>query len=447
MKHLTISRNRRFLSFADGTPFFWLGDTAWELFHRSTIEEAECYLENRRQKGFTVIQAVALAELDGLNTPNACGERPLIGNDPLQPNERYFQHVDRVIDLAASKGLFAGLLPTWGDKLELLGHGVGPIIFNPANAFQYGQWLGKRYREFENLIWINGGDRPGGGANYPIWNALGEGIKSVDTDHLMTFHPPGGGDGRSSSEWFHRASWLDFNLAQSGHERKDLPNYEIVGHDYGLNPVKPCLDGEPRYEDHPVNWKPHEQGWFDDDDARQAAYWALFAGACGHTYGCQPIWQFYRLGREPVGFARRPWHQALDLPGAAQMIHVKNLFLSRPFFTRVPDRSLVVSKPPSGEPITLATRDENYRYAFVYLPVGGEVTVDLGRFPGRWITAWWYDPRHGHATALGKIQNDGLAGFTAPSKGRGQDWVLVADDGETGFPHPGTPLSSAVTSS
>ena len=115
---LVVSENKRFLMFSDGTPFFYLGDTGWELFHRLSYHEAEKYLENRRQKGFTVIQAVILAELDGLNTPNRNGDKPLINNDPLRPNETYFAFVDSVIRLAESKGIFIGLLPTWGDKVD-----------------------------------------------------------------------------------------------------------------------------------------------------------------------------------------------------------------------------------------------------------------------------------------------------------------------------------------
>src|SRR5512137_2795522 len=90
---LKVSENKRFLLFEDGTPFFYLGDTGWELFHRLNKEETEKYLENRRAKGFTVIQAVLLAEVDGLNTPNAEGNKPLTGNDPLKLNEAYFAHV------------------------------------------------------------------------------------------------------------------------------------------------------------------------------------------------------------------------------------------------------------------------------------------------------------------------------------------------------------------
>src|SRR4051794_13721107 len=87
LPRLQVSDNARFLVTADGRPFFWLGDTAWELFHRLTREQAEQYLRNRAERRFTIVQAVALAELDGLDEPNAYGERPLIDRDPTKPNE------------------------------------------------------------------------------------------------------------------------------------------------------------------------------------------------------------------------------------------------------------------------------------------------------------------------------------------------------------------------
>lgn len=276
---LKVSENKRFLVFEDATPFFYLGDTGWELFHRLNKDETEKYLENRRAKGFTVIQAVALAELDGLNIPNAEGDKPLIDNDPLKPNEAYFSHVDWVIKKAAEKGIFIGLLPTWGDKVDPSSWGKGPKIFNKENAFLYGQWIGNRYKAYPNIIWINGGDRSGGGQNTPIWEALGNGIKSVDANHLMTFHP--GGE-RSSSDWFHQSSWLDFNMCQTGHGQRSYAIYKrIIVRDYSLTPVKPCFDGEPRYEDHPVGWNPNVLGWFDEADVRQAMYWNLFVADSG----------------------------------------------------------------------------------------------------------------------------------------------------------------------
>jgi hypothetical protein len=133
---LKVSPNHRFLIHGDGTPFFYLGDTAWELFHRLTLEESERYLENRRSKEFNVIQAVVLAETDGLNVPNQDGERPLIDNDPAKPNEAYFKHVDAVVNMAAKKDLYIGMLPAWGDKV-VKAWGVGPLIFNAENARAY----------------------------------------------------------------------------------------------------------------------------------------------------------------------------------------------------------------------------------------------------------------------------------------------------------------------
>ncbi|MFN0122905.1 MAG: DUF4038 domain-containing protein, partial [Blastocatellia bacterium] len=163
---LRVSDNKRFLVTSDGKPFFWPGDTAWELFHRLNREEAEQYLENRAKKGFTVIQAVALAELDGLNTPNPYGHRPLVNNDPLRPDVKegpqndYRDHVDFILAKAERLGLRIGLLPTWGDKVNHRQWGVGPVVFTPENAASYGRFLGERYRDRTNLIWILGGDRP-----------------------------------------------------------------------------------------------------------------------------------------------------------------------------------------------------------------------------------------------------------------------------------------------
>src|SRR3982751_3419367 len=158
LPRLEVSDNKRFLVTEDGRPFFWLGDTAWELFHRLNREDADRYLRNRASLRFTVIQAVALAEFDGLTAPNAYGETPLRNNDPAQPNEAYFAHVDWIVARANALGLYVGFLPTWGDKWNIK-RGVGPEIFTPENAERYGAWLGRRYKD-DGVIWILGGDRP-----------------------------------------------------------------------------------------------------------------------------------------------------------------------------------------------------------------------------------------------------------------------------------------------
>lgn len=429
---LKVSDNKRFIVHEDGTPFFYLGDTGWELFHRLNKEDTEKYLDNRRAKGFTVIQAVALAELDGLNSPNAEGNKPLIDNDPLKPNEAYFAHVDWVIKKAAEKGIYIGLLPTWGDKVDKR-WGVGPIIFNKENAFKYGQWIGNRYKNYQNIIWINGGDRDGGGDNFPVWNAIAEGIKSVDKNHLMTFHPWGE---RSSSEWFHQSSWLDFNMCQTGHGQRSYSIYKrIIVRDYNLNPVKPCFDGEPRYEDHPVGWNPNVLGWFNDEDIRQALYWNLFSGAFGHTYGCHPIWQMKTPEKEAVGLARNNWYDVLDLPGAFDLIHARRLLESRPFISRVPDQSLIVTSYYPETDYVVATRGEGY--AFIYFPTGWTADIILDKMGAKSITAYWFDPRNGESKLIETFPGKGTRKFTPPSNGRGKDWILVLDDTSKGFKAPG----------
>ncbi|MGA9294863.1 MAG: glycoside hydrolase family 140 protein [Ignavibacteriaceae bacterium] len=431
---LKISENKKILVFEDGTPFFYLGDTAWELFHRLNKEEVEKYIDNRRSKGFTVIQAVILAELDGLNTPDAYGDKPLIDNDPLKPDEKYFEYVDWIIKEAESKGLFIGLLPTWGDKIDLQSWGKGPVIFNKDNGYKYGQWIGNRYKNCPNIIWINGGDRSGGGDNFSVWNAIALGIKSVDKNHLMTFHPNGGA---SSSQWFQTVSWLDFNMAQTGHCDRTYStiNQLIVG-DYNNKTVKPCFDGEPPYEDHPVCWNPEVLGWLDQADVRQNAYWSLFSGAFGHTYGCHGIWQFYAPGREPVSFVRHYWYDVMDLPGAFDMLNVRRLVESRPFLNRVPAQNLIAKDfySPEAERI-VATRGDGY--AFVYTPTGRAPEINLDELGFNEAKIFWFNPRTGESQFVETIKCKGYKKFSPPSSGRGNDWILVLDDSSKIFTSPG----------
>ncbi len=431
LPRIKVSENKRYLITEQGEPFFWLGDTAWELFHRSTREDAEYYLENRSRKGFSVIQAVVLAEMDGLHTPNVYGEIPLFNDDPTTPNDAYFQHVDFVVRTAARHGLYIGLLPTWADKVRPAWRTGVEVIFTDENAYAYGRFLGERYRNDSNIIWILGGDRTADGLE-AFWQSMAKGIEDGTGFHpLMTFHPAGG---YSSSEWLTAAPWLDFHMLQSGHDAKDNPNWAMLAHDYNLQPTRPILDGEPNYEDHPINWRP-ENGYFDDYDVRKQAYRGVFAGALGHTYGHQSVWQMYQEGREPVAAPLFFWREALDRPGASQLIHLRNLMLSRPFLTRIPDQSLILSDVGERADHIQATRAADGSYAFVFIPKAGQsVTLNLSTLSGTTLRAWWYDPRTGAVTALGEHEKSAQQLFTTPVEG--PDWVLVLDDAARGWAEP-----------
>ncbi|MGY6744657.1 MAG: glycoside hydrolase family 140 protein [Cecembia sp.] len=425
---IRISENQRFFQNKDGTPFFWLADTAWELFHRTTKEEAKYYLETRANQGFNVVQAVALAELDGLNTPNSYGNKPFLSLEPFLMNESYWEYVDDIVDLAKENGIHIALLPTWGDKLYKNSWGVGPEIFNENTAYEFGKWIGKRYADRKNLIWVLGGDRNPreGTKDAHIWNRMAEGIleeQKNDNPILITFHPqpntPAG-----SSTWFHSENWLDFNMHQTGH----CPNqatYRMITHDYDLKPVKPTLDGEPLYEEHPNCFNAKELGYSNPDDIRRIMYWNVFAGAAGQTYGCHAVWQMYTLDRSPINGPLKPWHISLDLPMANQVKHLKNLMLSMPYLSRIPDFNLVMDEQEDDEHFVIATRDQDWTYMMLYFPTGKAVSIDFSSFSGT-LSAKWFDPRTGVSfDYTGAPISNEISLIEPPSRGKGNDWVLV----------------------
>lgn len=437
LPRLKVSEDQRHLIKEDGTPFFYLGDTAWELFHRLSREEADLYLEDRVKKGFNVIQAVALAEFWGLTDPNPYGHLPLIDNDPARPREEYFQHVDYIVNKAASLGMYVGFLPTWGDKVNKK-WGQGPEIFTPENACVFGEWVGRRYKD-KPIIWIMGGDRPIENEQHRlIFRAMAEGVRSGDGGrNLMTYHPMGG---RSSSEYVHQEPWLDFNMIQSGHGNRDAPNYKAIARDLALQPPKPTLDGEPAYEDHPVRSDKTKTEWFDQWDVRKLCYWGIFAGACGHTYGTHSIWAFWDGKNKKPADQRTPWPEALHLPGSTQVGHARRLIESRPMLTRIPDQTLITSENPDGPDHVQATRDSTGSYAFIYSASGRPFKVVLTKLTGRTLRAWWWDPRKGELAgdAIDFESSGGEREFTPPTSGAGQDWVLVLDDAAKNYVAPGS---------
>lgn len=428
---LRVSDNKRFLVKADGTPFFWLGDTAWELFHRFTREETDRYLKRRAEQGFTVIQAVVLSEVDGLNTPTPEGYRPLDGNDPTKPNADYFKKVDEVLTMAEKYGLTIGLLPTWGDKVN---GDKGGAIFTPQNARTYGQFLGERYKSRPNLIWILGGDRLVDKPEFlAVWRAMAEGITTGiggADEGVFTFHPRGGA---TSSTEFHQDAWLDLNMQQTGHCR-GASEHESIFRDYQLTPAKPVVNGEPIYEDHPVCFNVKDMGHSNAYDVRRAAYLSVFAGAMGHTYGCHSIWQAYTADRKPINFPLKPWQESLELTGANQLRFLRALVESRPVLDRMPNQALLADAPRPAESIQ-ATQGKDY--AFVYAGMGMPFTVNMGKISGKELVANWFNPRTGEVKPAGRFANSGQQTFSPPRNIRdGIDWVLMLDDATKNYPVP-----------
>lgn len=448
LPRLAVHKDQRYLVQQDGKPFLYLSDTAWELFHRPDREQIRQYLELRSKQRFTVIHAVALAELDGVGDANAYGDLPLIDKDPARPaitpgsNPKnaqeydYWDHVDYVVDTANRLGLYVAFLPTWARWL-----GVNPRdekVIGAENAQAYGEFLGKRYGK-KGVIWVLGGDRTGQGFE-EVWRRMAKGIAigvSGREDYelpLMTYHP---GGGATSSTWFHADSWLDFNMQQTGHSAAGTAKpWEKIAADYDRTPVKPVVEGEPLYEDHPIGFVRgvRQNGFSSDNHVRQRAYWTLFAGAAGVAYGHHSVWQMYAPGRRPINGPLYYWEEAIHRPGAAQMQHVRTLMESRPMLSRVPDQSIVVDPLDGAERIQAMRAPD---HLFVYTGSGIAFTVNLGKISGAQVKAFWFNPRNGASTEIGVFENSGTREFKPQYEGLGSDWVLVLDDPAKQYPAPG----------
>ncbi len=432
---LRVSENRRYLSTLKGNPFFWLGDTGWLLPSKLTREEAEAYLEDRRLKGFNVIQISVLHDVR--SAVNIYGDTALIDNridKPRITNGKsfdkpeqydYWDHIDYLIDMAASKGIYMALVMVWGSN-------VRAGLVTSEQAEKYGEWIAGRYKNKSNVIWINGGDVRGDDST-AVWNSLGKAVRRTSPDQLITYHPFGR---TQSSTWFHNEPWLDFNMFQSGHRRYDQDttglaygedNWRYAADDYSKIPVKPTLDGEPSYEGIPQGLHDTTQPYWTDKEVRRYAYWSVFSGCCGFTYGHNAVMQFYKpTDPSPAYGAKEYWDTALNSQGATQMQYLKKLILSKPYFDRIPANDLLAVGQGEKYDYIAVTRGKDYVFAYTWM--GSDFALDLKKLPEGNYNASWYDPRTGISSLDKPYNNKGIVIFDPPGeKGPGNDWVLVLE--------------------
>ena len=429
---LTVSANGRYVE-AGGKPFFWLGDTGWLLLAKLNRDEVETYFATRERQGFNVIQVMVLHRPEMTNPitgpalvdGDIARPRTTPGSDPAKPGEYdYWDHLDWVIDRAAAHGIYLALVPAWGSFAEMR-----QLTVDTAPG--YGRFLAERYRDKPNIIWLNGGDTHADMATL-AWRSLGTTIKAIDPNHLMTFHP----FGRTDSSWeFHDASWLDFNMFQSGHKdyAQDTArgawgedNWRYIEDDWKRTPPKPTIDGEPSYENIPHGLdKAPEPIWL-AADVRRYEWWSVMAGAFGHTYGENSVMQFHVPGAKSAYWAHIPWSKAVDAPGASQMHLLKDLLLSKPYLERVPDQSLIIG---NGERYERVAASRGKAYAIAYSYTGKPFTVQMGKISGTSVRAAWLDPRTGKTQPIGTCANRGMRWFIPPgTPAPGNDWALLLDD-------------------
>ena len=458
---LEVSKNGHYVTHADGKPFIWVGDTAWGMMQYLTREDVDKYLDDRKAKGFTVIQTVAhwYPHGGGLksgpgNAPNAYGFRPFEGSEdapdtakplvvaggsPEAPND-YWDHADYVIKAAKKRNLYVGLLPFWGRAYVTSTFGGTKQEYNAEEANKFGEFLGRRYRAEPNIVWVLGGDTKAQMRGYdksqkynefdarPIFRSMAEGIgfgvtgeklrwnvKEAGWDKLfMTYHPDGDTPYRSST-WFHNDAWLDVNGVEVWRQMDMV--YPTMMSDYSLaDPVKPSLFLEGSYE---YGTYRYECGWVTQVKVRRQFYHTFFAGGAGHTYGAGPIWAMRGTGGEyNCGYS---WQQALDFPGANQVATIgKKFILENKWWKWKPEGNLLESVGES-ESLKTASINETDKTAFVYF--SNRSATRVKNILGKPLSAYWFDPRDGKEVAAGLFAIDEARDMLPPD--RWEDAILI----------------------
>ena len=425
-----------------------------------TRADVDTYLQDRANKGFTVIQ-ISVAGFNAVATPNAFGQTIFVNRDPNRPNDAYFKELDYVVNEAESLGLYVALVPLWANNFERPAHLEGfpddpyPDVLDPSSAFSYGKFLGARYRN-KPVIWILGGDWFYNGYE-DVYRSMAAGLKEGENGipHLMTFH-------QKPRAPLVQAPWLSFQTIQTSHTVWNR-SYDLILQDWNSEPTRPVVMGEGGYEgiaDHTME----VVHTMDAADVRRIAYCAMFAGAAGYTYGAQGVWNHYGPHpphppgalQAPRGTGRwgssPPWPEALQLPGSTQLRYLRALLESRPMLERIPDQWLIADDQLSTVDRIQATRGRDGSYAFIYMASGRKLRVQMidhgdafpffNKLSGERIRAYWYNPRNGTSQKIGEFQKEAFKDFTPPSTGPGNDWVLVVDDASKNYPAPGTSFDS-----
>ncbi len=417
---LKVSANNRYLVDQNDTPYLMQGDAAWSLIVAAKDSEVEEYLRNRQQKGFNAVMVELIEHRFSDHPPlNLDGEAPFaIPGDFTTPSERYFAHADWVIKKAGGYGIQVLLFPIY---LGYKGTDEGWIEelkkVSPEQCLEYGEYLGKRYKDFDNIIWVMGGDRDPRDVQEKI-DLIALGIREFDKRHLFTAH---GNSEPSTPEQFGAGGWLDINASYSC----DFVHQRLQS-DYNSKPIMPIFLIESCYEGE------HNSSAV---QIRRQAYWSVLSGGFGHVFGNNPLWHFNGPTLYPfVG----TWQEAMDRPGSVDMMYWGRLFRSRPWFELVPDQKHEVVTAGLGEfdgnDYLAAGRTTDGSTVIAYMPTSRTISVDMTKITGGRVRAWWFDPSNGQVSDGGTLPSTGTHDFTPPGEG---DWVLVLDDAEKEFPKPG----------
>ncbi|TVZ17072.1 DUF4038 domain-containing protein [Maribacter sp. MAR_2009_72] len=463
---LKVSENKHFITHDDGTPFLWLGDTGWGMIQQLTREEIDTYLDNRKALGFTVIQTVAFwfphgggMDMGPHNAANTYGFRPFFGpavapntSEPLivkggsstAPND-YWDHMDYAVEAVKKRGMYLALLPCWGRAYITPQMGGNQQEFNEEEARIYGSFLGKRYKDEPNIIWVLGGDAKAQLNGYDknvkqqswdkraIFRAMAEGLAHGKTgqkpkwnekhdawnDLFITFHPDGDAPDNSSN-WFHKDEWLTANGVEVWREIDQV--FPTMLRDYELNePTKPSLFLEGSYE---YGSYKHECGWSTPLRVRRQFFYTFFAGGAGHTYGAGPIWSM--RGNEGDYNCGYIWKQALEFPAAKQLTSINKQFLLEHNWQNWVPNGNIISGVGQGESLKTAVTSTTKDMALVYF--SNNSVCEVSNILPKNATAYWFYPRNGEREPIKNFNASESRNMLPPSGWEDAILVLRTDN-------------------
>ncbi len=417
-----LSANRRHFVQADGTPWFWLSDTAWNGALLSTTEEWKTYIADRAAKKFTAVQFVMTQWRAGRKDEK--GQSAFAVSDHLSINPEFFRRMDAKFDALNEQGVVAAPVLLWAlasrDK-----ESPGVSLPDDQAALLAG-YMVARYGA-HHTIWILAGDGEYRGAHAARWKKIGSTVfPQGRARKLVTIHPGGMRDPWPEYKDEH---WLDFFMYQSGHgsdARKWRWNAtQGPAEGWKIEPPHPVIDGEPNYEGH-LSYQGRKV--IDDKTVRRAAYYSLLGGpVAGVTYGAHGIWFWSRKPEVPLDHANTgvalPWNECLEYPGAKQMRVMREIFDSMKWWELRPDRSLL-AEDTVDEGFTnyiMPARSEKGDAALIYLPANPYVKLNLTGFK-KAVTANWINPATGKRTPAGKLQPKAALELKSPGPG---DWLLA----------------------
>jgi uncharacterized protein DUF4038/uncharacterized protein DUF5060/collagenase-like protein with putative collagen-binding domain len=418
-----VAPSSHYLMHDDRTPFFWLGDTAWNGALLSTPQEWNWYIRERVRQKFTAVQWVT-TQWRGSPKGDRVNALAFTGEERIQINPGFFQTLDTRMDALNEAGLLSAPVLLWA-----IGGGSNPKV-NPGfslpeeQAILLARYMVARWGA-NDVVWILAGDGDYRGPKADRWKKIGRAVFGEGPHAPVMLHPGG-----MHWNWddFKDEKWLDVIGYQSGHGDDDRALAWMINgpltQDWKKRPTRPFINLEPPYENHvayqsKTRISPHT--------VRRAIYWSLLnAPTAGVTYGGHGVWGWDDGTKPPTDHPNTgvplPWQKALLMPGAEQMVHLVDFFNSIEWWQLSPAPESVVNPAGSPRRYNAAARSEKGDVLVVYVPEDHNVEIRVKALPPD-PQVTWIDPRTGAKHSAVAVVMEQIAQFPTPGEG---DWLLLA---------------------